>query len=122
MRKRNYFVAGMLGCVMVGGGWAQEYPKPTVAQQAIIDKDISRHFGDSPVDGGPMATDLSPELTNAAVDKAMRKVADWQLTRAQPYFDRIWTWSVLYSGFMATSAGDGGCEVSRGDACDVQEV
>ena len=33
----------------------------------------------------------------------MRKVADWQLEQSQPYFDRIWTWSVLYSGFMAAS-------------------
>ncbi len=34
----------------------------------------------------------------------MRKVADWELAWSQPYFDRIWTWSVLYSGFMATSS------------------
>jgi rhamnogalacturonyl hydrolase YesR len=33
----------------------------------------------------------------------MRKVADWQLERAQPYFDRVWTWSALYVGFMAAS-------------------
>jgi rhamnogalacturonyl hydrolase YesR len=33
----------------------------------------------------------------------MRKVADWQLARSEPYFDRIWTWSVLYTGFMAAS-------------------
>ncbi len=33
----------------------------------------------------------------------MRKVGDWQLARSEQYFDRIWTWSVLYSGFMAAS-------------------
>src|ERR1035438_6703648 len=33
----------------------------------------------------------------------MRKVADWQLAVAQPNFDRIWTWSALYTGFMAAS-------------------
>jgi unsaturated rhamnogalacturonyl hydrolase len=75
----------------------------TPAQLAGIAKDNSRHFGDDPDDGGPMATDLSLELKPAAVDKAMRKVADWQLARSEPYFDRIWTWSVLYSGFMAAS-------------------
>jgi len=37
----------------------------------------------------------------------MRKVADWQLARSQPYFDRIWTWSVLYSGFLAASDATG---------------
>ena len=36
------------------------YPQPTPAMQAIIDKDISRHFGDAPADAGPLATDLSP--------------------------------------------------------------
>lgn len=76
---------------------------PDSQQQAGIDKDNSRHFGDDPVDGGPLATDLSPTLKPADVEKAMRKVADWQMARSEPYFDRIWTWSVLYSGFMATS-------------------
>ncbi len=76
---------------------------PTPQQQAGINKDNSRHFGDDPVDAGPLATDLAPSLRPEDVAKAMRKVADWQLARSEPYFDRIWTWSVLYSGFMATS-------------------
>jgi len=75
----------------------------TPQQLAGIAKDNSRHFGDDPDDGGPIATDLSASLDPAAVGKAMRKVGDWQLTRSQEYFDRIWTWSVLYSGFMAAS-------------------
>ena len=83
------------------------YPQPTPAMQAIIDKDISRHFGDAPLDAGPLATDLSPELTPAAIDKALRKVADWQLARSQPYFSRIWTESVMYTGFMAASDATG---------------
>ncbi len=79
------------------------YKHATPQQLAGIAKDNSRHFGDDPDDGGPIATDLSPSLDRAAVGKAMRKVADWQLARSQEYFDRIWTWSVLYSGFMAAS-------------------
>jgi unsaturated rhamnogalacturonyl hydrolase len=75
----------------------------TPQQLAGIAKDNSRHFGDDPEDGGPIATDLSGSLDPAAVGKAMRKVGDWQLARSEPYFDRIWTWSVLYSGFMAAS-------------------
>jgi len=82
---------------------AQKYPLPTPEQQLGIDKDNARHFGDAPLDPGPIATDLSPAITPAAIDAAARKVADWQLARAEPYFDRIWTWSVLYSGFIATS-------------------
>ena len=78
-------------------------PAPTPAMQAIIDKDNSRHFGDSPEDPGPLATNLSPAMKPAAIDAAVRKVADWQLARSQPYFDRIWTWSVLYTGFLAAS-------------------
>lgn len=86
---------------------AQNYPLPTPAMQAIIDKDTSRHFGDAPLDGGPLATDLSPALQAEAIDKVLRKVADWQLARSQPYLDRIWTSSVMYSGFMAASEATG---------------
>jgi unsaturated rhamnogalacturonyl hydrolase len=93
--------------VLAGSLRAQTYPLPTPAMQANIDKDNARHFGDSPADGGPMANDLSPALTPARVDQAIRKVADWQLARAQPYFDRTWTWSALYTGFIAASDATG---------------
>ena len=79
------------------------YEHATPAQLAGIAKDNSRHFGDDPEDAGPIATDLSASLDPVAVGKAMRKVGDWQLARSEQYFDRIWTWSVLYSGFMAAS-------------------
>jgi hypothetical protein len=82
---------------------APTFPLPTPAMQAEIDKDVARHFGDAPLDAGPLASDLSPDLTPAAIDKALRRVADWQLARAQPYFSRIWTESVMYTGFMAAS-------------------
>jgi unsaturated rhamnogalacturonyl hydrolase len=88
---------------------AQQYPKPNSTQQTGIDKDNSRHFGDSPLDPGPLAdasptTALSPALTPAAINAATRKVADWELARAQPTWDQIWTSGVLYAGFMATSS------------------
>lgn len=86
---------------------AQQPFTPTPAQQAGIDKDNARHFGDSPVDAGPLATNISSALKPAAIDAAIVKVADWQLKRSEPYFDRIWTWSVLYSGFMAASDATG---------------
>lgn len=86
---------------------AQTYPLPTPAMQAIIDKDTGRHFGDAPLNAGPLASDLSAALEPAAIDKVLRKVADWQLARSQPHFDRIWTSSVMYSGFMAASEATG---------------
>jgi unsaturated rhamnogalacturonyl hydrolase len=95
------FMGGAVVCT------AQTYPKPTPEQQLGIDKDTSRHFGDAPVNPGPLAVDLSPVLTPANIDKATRKVADWELAQLQPNFDRIWTWSVLYSGFMAASTSTG---------------
>ena len=85
-----------------------KFPLPNATQQAGIYKDTARHFGDAPgAEAGPMDTDLSPALTAEAIDKATRKVADWELARAEPYFDRIWTWSVLYSGFIAASDSTG---------------
>lgn len=74
----------------------------TPEEQAGIDRDISRHFGSAPANPGPRAK-LSGSLRPAAVRAAMSKVAKWELDQSQPYFDRIWTWSVLYAGFMAAS-------------------
>jgi rhamnogalacturonyl hydrolase YesR len=77
-------------------------PSITPQEQQGIDRDISRHFGDAPANPGPKAN-FSGAMRPAEVRAAMRKVADWELGWSQPYFDRIWTWSVLYSGFMAAS-------------------
>ena len=85
----------------------QNYPLPTPAQQAIVDKDTSRKFGDAPADGGPLATGLSPALQPAAIEKALRKVADWQLERTMRHLDKIWTSAVLFTGFMAASEATG---------------
>jgi unsaturated rhamnogalacturonyl hydrolase len=107
--KPSYILLAALGlasgCGTLNG--EQRYPLPTPAMQAIVDKDTSRYFGDAPADGGPLATDLSPVLQPAAIDKALRKVADWQLARTTPHLDRIWTSSVLFSGFMAASEATG---------------
>ena len=77
--------------------------QPTPQQQATIANNEMRHFGDAPDNPGPIATDLSTSIRPAAVAKAMRKVADWQLARSQPYFDRVWTWRTLYVGFLAAA-------------------
>jgi rhamnogalacturonyl hydrolase YesR len=79
----------------------------TPREKATIANNEMRHFGDAPENPGPLATDLSTSTRPKAVAKAMRKVADWQLQRSQPYFDRLWTWSALYDGFMAASGSLG---------------
>jgi unsaturated rhamnogalacturonyl hydrolase len=57
--------------------------------------------GDAPTEGPPLATDLSARFKRADVNKALRKVADWQLERAKPRFNKDWTYAALYAGFMA---------------------
>src|SRR3954469_13976393 len=59
--------------------------------------------GDAPDLAPPLATDLSPALNQASVQRATLKVADWQLERVEQDFNRDWTFAVLYSGFMAVS-------------------
>ena len=76
-------------------------------QQSELEK--SAGVGDSPAVAPPLATDLSAKLTRVDISKAMRKVADWQLERARPYFSQDWTFAALYAGFMAVPdavAGD----------------
>lgn len=63
--------------------------------------------GDAPDDPGPLATDISPELTHASVHRAMRKVADWQLARAENQFNQQWTYAALYDGMLAASKATG---------------
>ena len=103
--EKTILLASLAGLALVSvtGALSMAQRPPTAQQLAGIAKDATRHFGDDPDDAGPIATDLSYKATPKEVAKAMRKVADWQLQRSQPYFDRIWTWSVLYTGFMATS-------------------
>lgn len=87
------------GCVRL----ACAEQKLTEKEQKNIAMNEARHFGDAPDNPGAPASDLAYSTKPKAVARAMRKVADWQLERSQAYFDRIWTWSVLYSGFMVAS-------------------
>ena len=64
-------------------------------------KDSLPVVGDSPSDPGPLATELSPRLKKKDVAQAIRKVADWQLARAQGRYTQDWTLAALYAGFVA---------------------
>jgi rhamnogalacturonyl hydrolase YesR len=104
-RRLNSALA-TVACVSLLGmsvQWAAAQRQPTEKEKQNIAQNAANHFGDAPENPGPLATDLSTSIKPAAVAKAMRKVADWELARSQPDFDRIWTWSALYTGFMAAS-------------------
>ena len=64
-------------------------------------------IGSAPVNPGPLAHDLSPELRPDAIQRAMRKVADWQLIQARGKYNQEWTYAPLYLGLLATSATTG---------------
>jgi rhamnogalacturonyl hydrolase YesR len=84
---------------------AQVAPKAADAQTPLSVERASA--GDAPDDPGPLATDLSPALTHAAIRKAAQKVADWQLARAEPIFNQQWTYAALYDGLLAASKATG---------------
>jgi len=65
--------------------------------------------GDSLATPGPLAKNLSPRLDRRDLAKAMKLVADWQLSRMPDQAQVDWTWAALYDGFMAVPnkvAGD----------------
>ena len=65
--------------------------------------------GDTPATAGPFAQNLSPKLDKRDLAKAMKLVADWQLSRLPDDAQVDWTWAALYTGFMAVPsdvAGD----------------
>jgi rhamnogalacturonyl hydrolase YesR len=65
--------------------------------------------GDSLTTPGPLAQNLSPEFKKPELVKAMKIVADWQLSRMPEVPQYDWTWAALYAGFMGVPdavAGD----------------
>jgi rhamnogalacturonyl hydrolase YesR len=63
--------------------------------------------GDAPDNPGPLAADLSADLTHAAIHKAAKKVADWELARVEPTLNQQWTYAALYDGMLAASRTTG---------------
>ena len=68
----------------------------------------AHNVGDAPAVALPLASDVSGAITHRAVRHVLRKVADWQLERAQPDFNQDWTYAALYAGFMAVPDRAGG--------------
>ncbi len=65
--------------------------------------------GDTPAEAGPLARNLSARFDRRDLAKAIKLVADWQLSRMPAKAQYDWTWAALYDGFMAVPnqvAGD----------------
>ncbi len=106
--RTGRFTTGMLTwigicCLSASACPGQTFiPPPNQAAAAPASAELAA-AGDSPDDPGSLATDLSPALTPKAVERAVRKVADWQLSHAQSKFNQQWTFAALYDGLLGAS-------------------
>jgi unsaturated rhamnogalacturonyl hydrolase len=64
--------------------------------------------GDTVTTPGPLAQNLSPKLDKRDLARAMKLVADWQLSRMPAEAQVDWTWAALYAGFMGLPEKVGG--------------
>lgn len=97
---RCFFVA-LLGMAAFS---ASAQPVPKTAAPVVTERNS---VGDAPDNPGPLATDLSAKLTHAAIRKAAKKVADWELARTESTFNQQWTYAALYDGMLAASRTTG---------------
>ena len=81
---------------------------PVFSEMDTVQSQPASVAGDAPGNVPPLAKDLSPRFKRSDVGKALRKVADWQLDRARPNFNKDWTYAALYAGFMAVPASVAG--------------
>jgi rhamnogalacturonyl hydrolase YesR len=96
----------LLATLTVSAQSAQPNPPPAAPAAAApsVDRAASGDALDNP---GPLAADLSPALTHAAIRKAVHKVADWQLAQSEQRFNQQWTFAALYDGMLAASKATG---------------
>jgi unsaturated rhamnogalacturonyl hydrolase len=89
-------------------GFAFVLRLPVSAQGTPPQSDPERQAaGDEPSDPGPLATNLSPAIERAAILKAVKLVADWQLQHAEGRYNIGWTYAALYDGMLAASRATG---------------
>lgn len=112
-RKKNrigLIGAGTVCLLLCPVAFAQSgHARPSTAKVVPVDRNA---VGDAPDNPGPLATGLSPALKPKAIDAAMKKVADWQLSVAEPVFNKQWTFAALYDGLIAASKTTGDSKYS----------
>ena len=62
---------------------------------------------------GQLATNLSPKFTRPELAKAMKLVADWQLSRLPEKTQYDWTFAALYAGYMGVPNAVSGDKYKR---------
>lgn len=106
-RARRSAVLMSVGAMLLATSCAvcvAQAAKPASTKVVPVDRKTA---GSSPDDPGPLATGLSPSLNKKSIDKAMKKVADWQLATGEQEFNRQWTFAALYDGLLAASKATG---------------
>src|ERR1700744_1575893 len=94
MRKRLLAV-GVATCLSLTPLTGLRGQTASPAQPGIV-----RPGAGDTLDNPPPLANLSQAFRPKAIDAAMRKVGDWELERARPYFSQDWTFAALYAGFM----------------------
>src|SRR5277367_4753953 len=95
--QRRLLLIGLVGCLSLA--WFSELRgQATPAAKPRNDTGV----GDT-LDNPPPFANLSPAFKSKTIEAAMRKVGDWELERARPYFSQDWTFAALYAGFMAAA-------------------
>lgn len=89
--------------LLVGSIWLSMSESTQVARAQAV-REVDEHAaGEMPADPGALAQDLTGKLTHSAVKAAMRRVADWQLTRVSNEVSQDWTFATLYLGLLEAS-------------------
>ncbi|HEV2709062.1 MAG TPA: glycoside hydrolase family 88 protein [Edaphobacter sp.] len=103
VRSSNFLAALLLSALIAGSCLSAVAQTAAHSKSAItpINRDAA---GDAPDDPGPLATNLSSAIKPKAISAAMKKVADWELTVAEPSFNQQWTFAALYDGLLAASS------------------
>ncbi|WP_263365405.1 glycoside hydrolase family 88/105 protein [Edaphobacter bradus] len=98
----------LLAAFSIGSGatrvFGQAAASPVASKPASVDAQAA---GDQPDDPGPLATDLSSNINPKAIQAAIKRVGDWELSVAEPSFNRQWTFAALYDGLLAASKATG---------------
>ena len=102
IRSSKFLGALMLGALLGGSSFSMRAQSPAHTKSTVIPVDRNA-AGDAPDDPGPLATNLSTSIKPKAISAAMKKVADWELTVAEPSFNQQWTFAALYDGLLAAS-------------------
>lgn len=86
---------------------ATSYAQAPAAEKPMSGAEIKAASGDEAATPAAIANDLSPKIESKAIRAAMVKVADWQLSYAEPKFNQDWTYAPLYLGLLQASTTTG---------------